>query len=130
MPWDLNLSPEGDLVFGPNNDLLLIHDPKLVGQRIKLRLKVQRPWSLDRSGRLGARLLNFRTSTAPEEIEARVREALLPMSDVNIERIQVSMADPKHPLVTIGYSPRNPVPESTVTAPQSYVIDVPLAVGD
>jgi hypothetical protein len=85
---------KGDLAIAPNKDIDRKTGISLIEQRIRVRLKiVQGQWLLDPSGgSLGSRLidaLRLPMFRAQDEIPLLVHEALQPMTDITVTRVQV-----------------------------------------
>jgi phage gp46-like protein len=102
----------GDLIVAPHASLDIRTGARTIEQRIRVRLRVWAgEWDLDPS--LGSRLHdvirmpNFRAVT---EAQLAIREALLPMNDIRVDRVVVNIS-PKdsHVLeVQIAYTPIEP----------------------
>ena len=113
MTFDLAMDfRTGDILTGPNNDLAARSGPDVIKQRIHIRLKIPRGgWDLDPSGGfLGSRLyesLRMSRERAVTEAEALVREALEPMTDLEVKRVDVDKDsdDANRILVNIYYAP-------------------------
>lgn len=96
MAWDLKLSENGDLVFGPNRDLLGVSGHELTNQRVILRLRLPRgSFIFDKNKDLGSNLYNILrhshglTTELTPQVTAFVREALMPMDDIQVQEVHV-----------------------------------------
>lgn len=90
MSWDLAISEHGDLILAGNRDLSGVSGPNLTDQRISTRLIVHRgTWVYDEEGTFGSELYQAigKPPDSALEIDALVRNALAPMSEVAIEEI-------------------------------------------
>jgi hypothetical protein len=108
LSYDLAISPHGDLIMAGNRDLGGVSGDDLVSQRITVRLTVHRAaWYFDEDGTFGSTLYEVMGKPAGEaiEIDSRVREALEPMGDINIENtVWVYDPDQKSLVVKVEYS--------------------------
>lgn len=95
MPLDLAINfITGDLVIAPNKDLEVRSGQQTVEQRIRVRLRIfQGEWTLDPTGgSLGSVLhdaMRLPQWRAIEEIPLIVKEALEPMSDIEVRSVDV-----------------------------------------
>lgn len=93
MPYDLLISENGDLVFSAIRDLQGIAGVGQVNQRIRTRLKIPLgTWTYDDDGTLGSNLYALSSANpleAQTRAEAYVREALRPMTDINVDSVEL-----------------------------------------
>jgi hypothetical protein len=112
LPTDLAIDySTGDLKISPTKDIDVRTGLKTVEQRIRVRLRIiQGAWSLDpTNGTLGSRLREiFRMPSwrAVGELELVIREALEPMDDLRLQRVNVTIDDKDKRIlhVLIGYA--------------------------
>lgn len=107
MPFDLAISEHGDLVMSGSRDLAGISGSDQTGQRVQIRLRLHRgTWFYDEDGTLGS-LLYMIPGKAPDtslQVDARVREALRAMPDIQILSIESQFqSDPNNLVVTVTY---------------------------
>jgi hypothetical protein len=90
--FDLAISNEGDLIVSAAHDLQGVSGAPLIEQQIKMRLKLVRgAWFFDRENTLGSTLhtiIGKNFDTVEGQVEAQVRQALLPMTNIVVSRIR------------------------------------------
>lgn len=137
MSFDLAISPHGDLIMGSNRDLGGVSGDDLISQRISVRLLVHRAaWYFDEDGTFGSTLYEVMGKSADSaiEIDARVREALEPMGDINVENtVWAYDADQKSLFVKVEYSDVQDTDtelgfQSTIT--RETTVTVPVVAGE
>lgn len=100
----------GDLLASPSNDVAIYRGDAVVAQRIRTRLLIPvGSWQLDETGSLGSRLhdlLREPISRVLTELPLVVKEALEPMTDINVQDVTTSYdeSQPKRVGFTIVYS--------------------------
>lgn len=79
----------GDLVATPSGDIMLVSGTEEVEQRIRTRLKVTLgAWALEPAlGSSVASLLRLPSDMAAQQLPLTVKEALAPMSDVQVQDV-------------------------------------------
>lgn len=127
--YDLAISPNNDLIFAANRDLLGVSGYALYEQRIRLRLKIKRgSWVFDVSHTLGSRIdlvLGRTSEQAMSELTAFVHEALADMEDINVARVTLE-ADPNDTtastvIVKVGYIVALAEDEAPFTPPDEQI---------
>lgn len=110
MSQDLAFDPNtGDLVLSPNVDIQFVLGDQVVAQRIRNRVRIERGWDYDPTdGTLGSRVMSgvrMNMARATTEIPLLVKEALAPMTDVNVVSVEAepSQDDSHQLLVHIKY---------------------------
>lgn len=97
MAWDLALSDTGDLIFGPNRDLLGVSGQELDKQRIVVRCRIPRgSFIYDEDETLGSNLHTISRYTSARQLslaEAYVQEALADMEGVDVEEVEAALTD-------------------------------------
>lgn len=96
----------GDLLVAPNKDIATRTGASTVEQRIRVRLRViQGEWILDPTGgTLGSRLreaMRLPVFRAVQEVPLLVREALLPMTDIDVTDVECVSDDTDSTAVAI-----------------------------
>lgn len=107
MPFDLALSPNGDLIIAGNRDLLGVSGTALIEQRIRVRLRMMRgQWQYDPSGNLGSQLFTL-AGKSPEIVQshapAYVREALRDMEEIQIDDVSVLLNTDRSAEIHVKY---------------------------
>jgi|SRR5215467_2222375 len=137
MAYDLALSPHGDLIFGGNRDFAGVSGTDLVNQRITIRLVTHRgAWFYDPDGTLGSDLYQMagKSPDAALEIDARVRDALREMDDIEIQDILwIWDEDTKSIIVKVEYVVAAEADQSTLDSPtgqfSSTTVTIPVIGG-
>jgi archaellin len=137
MAYDLALSPHGDLIFAGNRDFAGVSGIDLVNQRITIRLTTHRgTWFYDLDGTLGSDLYQTagKSPDAALEIDARVRDALREMDDIDIQNIDwIWDDDTKSLIVKVEYMVAPELDQSTLDAPtgmfSSTTVTIPVIGG-
>lgn len=93
MPWDLQLSPYGDLVFAGNRDIAIVTSADLIRQRMMLRLKVPKgtyKGNKDLGSEMRSLMRAGNTSANRSRGVAIVTQALRPMDDITVNSVEVT----------------------------------------
>jgi hypothetical protein len=105
--FDLAISNEGDLIVSAAHDLQGVSGAPLIEQQIKMRLKLVRgAWFFDRENTLGSTLhtiIGKNFDTVEGQVEAQVRQALLPMTNIVVSRIRAEYTMSGSVLITVAY---------------------------
>lgn len=141
MSWDLQIDlATGDLVWDAKRDLAPVQAEELIQQRVHIRLKIDRgSFIYDRSGDLGSNLLALLDAGVPktaESIMMLIQEALEPMTDISVTRINVytfddgsgQVTDPRQMKAVIEYQPvyAGSVSDTSITPPVTTSVTVPI----
>lgn len=109
MAYDFALTKNGDWIFSANGDIQGVAGELLLQQRVMTRLKIVQGWALDpTNGLLGSRLksgLRLPQGRALRELPLMVREALAPITDINILDVTTELvpSDSRAVLLKIVY---------------------------
>jgi hypothetical protein len=137
MAYDLALSPHGDLILAGNRDLAGISGEDLVNQRITIRLISHRgSWLYDFEQTFGSDLYQTfgKSPDAALEVDARVRDALRPMGDIEIQDIlSFYDEDTKSLVVKVEYIISQELDEASLDVPtgnlSSTTVVIPVVGG-
>src|SRR5215467_5672355 len=111
--YDLAISPHGDLIMSGNRDLAGVSGVDLVNQRITIRLVSHRgTWFYDTDKTFG------KSADSALDVDARVREALRPMSDIDIQDIVwLYDEDTKSLIVKVEYTVSDELDQASLDVP-------------
>lgn len=118
MSFDIALSHEYDLVFSASGDLAGVDATNLIVQRIKLRLRIERgSWVLDDEiGSIMTSSLARITSENFSTVDAIIRDALRPMTDIQIDEIQLTQVSATQLQAKIMFTELGDTDQPTVDA--------------
>jgi|SRR5215467_2391557 len=119
--YDLAISPHGDLIMSGNRDLAGVSGVDLVNQRITIRLVSHRgTWFYDTDKTFGSDLYQTfgKSADSALDVDARVREALRPMSDIDIQDIVwLYDEDTKSLIVKVEYTVSDELDQASLDVP-------------
>lgn len=106
--YDFALHPEtGDWLFAANADIQGVSGEQVIEQRIRTRLRISQPWDLDpTNGTLGSsirEMARLQRGRIVRELPLAIKEALAPMTDIQIQDVAVSEYGDTAVLVEIEY---------------------------
>lgn len=132
MPWDLAISPHGDLIFSGGRDWQFVDGAQLMNQRIINRLRIKRgSWIFNRDSSLGSDLdlaLGRASSQQLDNIPHLVSDALEPIKDeINLHDVNVTTDDLGGVFIVLSYSLIVPDLPDEIVDPAAVEIIIPIS---